>query len=300
MSRGRLLRLVGLGAATVVAVALIHPGPYSTRAQAPAEGVAILQRLRAAADAGDDRARAALRDFEGFAASRGLTLDTAAEGATHIRELLSVPGLEVGAQGITPFFLRVDAHRSFSDRTDIRGYIAQRMLALTTLAAQDPGRSVLVQVSFERRPNLNDLLPLLARHSGEVEEIHVDAVADGTRLLTYGSRDEAARQMASRNPLDVTAEVRANLSGAGLEECGASPGTVDLVVKFLRVRLPAGESVQLASEPEILSVDPLTDVTDQFTGRAVRVNVGAWPSLTEAWEAVEGRQVAERPCTGVK
>jgi hypothetical protein len=294
--KGRWIRLVAILVIGVGAIALGRFGPYESQGRSPSQGSAILSRLQSAAASGNAAAAAALADFEGYAAAHGLTSNSAAESGQQIRELAQAKGLAVGAQGFAPFWLRLDGSRDFVDRADLESYRATRLLVLDDLAVSTPGRVVEVQVSFSARPTPTDLLTLVASFSAQVLEIHIDAVRDGARLLTYGSRDDAARAMTGRSPGDVVRDIRSNLLGAGLEGCGADPNTVALQVKFLRLSLPAAQALRLASAPGILAVDPLTDVTDAFAARAAHVSVGAWPNLTEPWEAFAGTGLAERPC----
>jgi hypothetical protein len=294
--KGRRIRLAAIVVLGVGALVLGRFGPYESLGKSPTQGAAILSRLRSAADDGNAAAAKALADFGAYASAHGLTPASAADGGQQIRELAQANGLAVGAQGFAPFWLRIDGSRDFVDRADLERYRAVRLLVLDDLAVTAPNRLVAAQVSFTVRPAPADLLVLIAAYSAQVLEIHIDAVQGGARLLTYGSRDEAARGMSGRSPEEVVREIRSNLAGAGLEGCGSDPNTVALEVKFLRLELPAGQALRLASAPGILAVDPFTDAVDQFAARAVHVSIGAWPNLTEPWETFAGSSPAEQPC----
>jgi hypothetical protein len=300
VAKGHWIRLAALLLMGAIVLVAGRFGPFESQGKSSSQGEAILARLQTAADSGNPDAAAALAAFNNYAAARGLTTTGAADLGQQVKEIAQARGLAVGAQGFAPFWIRLDGSRDFAGLADLQTYRAARALVLDDLALSTPKRSVLVQVSFSARPTPADLLGLVSAYQATIVEMHVDVVRDGARLMTYGSRDDAARAMRGRSADDVVREIRANLADAGLEACGADPATVELAVKFLRLEIPAAEAVKLASAAGIYAVDPLTDVTDEFSTRAVHVDVGAWPNLTESLEQFSGQALVEKPCEATK
>lgn len=300
MSKHRWIRLTALCLVVAAVVVPGRVGPFEAQAKTPSIGAGILADLQAAANGGNAEAAAALAEFDRYAAARGLSSTAAANLGQQVREIAEARGLSVGAQGFAPFWVRLDGVRDFTSLGDIGDYRAARALALGDLAAAAPGRSIRVQVSFGSRPTPAEALMLVAQYRARIVEIHIDVVRDNARLMTYGSVGDAARAMTDTPVADVLREIRNNLVGAGLEACGADPATVELRVKFLRLDLAAADAQKLGTAPGVYAVDPMNDVIDQFTARAVHVDVAAWPNLTEPLEQFTGKALTEEPCEATK
>lgn len=158
-------------------------------------------------------------------------------------------------------------------------YRESRHAALAALGAADPGGDVNVVVSPSRSISVADFVAALTCPCAG-EQLIVDVfAADGGWLMTSG------RDLSGADISDTSA-----VEAAVLEQARAStdqfptvdPSGLSARVRSLRLTLAADNALALAAHPDVLVVDPLTDIADLYAGEAAIVTVHNPP---DAWEA---------------
>lgn len=301
--RWRSLRWLGVLALLTVGVLAVRPGPAAVEAVAPNVGLATYERLRAAAASGDRDAAAALARFEAFVLAKGQTPASAAAAATTLTDLLELGNtLTVSARGFVPFYVRIDGAAILDDRGRLDAYVATRRAALASFAASDSqtGRRVLVQVGFERRPDLEDILGMARLSNAGVDQLLIDGVVGGRRLFTHALTGPAAAELAELQPGTATGRVKELTLEMGVPLCGADIDQIEWRVQLVRLRLSVADALRLSGQRGVLVVDPIEDAIEPYAPRVVSVNVGAWPSVTVASEVLAGQDPFALACEETK
>lgn len=267
----------------------------SLAAGPPSRQLDFLLELQERAVAGEAWAQDAVASIENLAAAKHVSAQELALAGGAFTERTGKP-MAIGAQGIRPFFVRLDASVKLTTAGDLDRYLKDRQAALAALVRTGEGAPITASLGFAERPTIGDVLNLVRAHNAVIEQVLLDATLNGKRLFTQVmALDEAAAMTEITND-DVSR--RLTLLANEMEQplCGAEASDIEWRVRAMRVSLSAADAAALATEPAVLLVDPLDDVTAAYRGQAAEVNVGAWPNVTITSEQLAGKAVADAIC----
>ena len=247
--------------------------------QSPSTGAELYERLTAAAAAGDQSAADYKRALDEHLTARGLGVrDLPLPAAAGAREVSAGP-LRLAIEDNAPWGISVANRTELSDAAAVDSYRAARSEALRKLAAKDPSRELEVVIAPAAAVAPSGLAGLIACPC-QTGEIIVDVVSDEGWLMT------SARQFGRR---DLAAEAAA-FDAELLEQAAASldqfsrvnARDLRLEVRSVRLFMPAAAAEAASRLPEVLLVDPLTDLADAHHGRAAVISVSNPPDVREA------------------
>lgn len=166
----------------------------SIAAGPPSRELEFLAELQQRATAGETWAQDAVSELESLAAARDLSPQELALAGGVFTERTNQP-IPVGAQGVRPFFVRLDAVVDLSTAANLEAYLADRKAALTTLARVNAIPPITASLGFSGRPAVGEVLDLARAHNAAVQQVILDASIQGgassrtlspwTRRLTY-------------------------------------------------------------------------------------------------------------------
>jgi len=257
--------------------------------------VMLFAELQQQAAAGETWAQEAVARLESIAAARQLTVEELVVAGGEFSERKDEP-IPIGAQGVRPFFVRLDAIVDLTTAANLDAYLEARRVALAMLVTQSPSSAITVSLGFTERPTIGEVLDLVRAHRGQVDQVLIDATVNGKRMFTQVmAMDEAASLTGLTND-DVVRRLTALVHEMEQPLCGAAAADIEWRVRAVRVSLAADDAAALAAEPAVLLVDPLDDVMASYQADAAEVNVGAWPNVTIASEELADKAVADAIC----
>lgn len=269
--------------------------PTSLAAGPPNRGLDFYAELVARAAGGDAAAADAVAQLRGLAESRGVTPEELILAGGELAERADQP-IPAAAQGVTPFFIRIDAVAGLETADDLQAYVDARRAALAELVEVDGGGPITVSLGFSERPLLGPMLDLVRTHNGQVEQVLLDASLDGRRLFTAVMAKEEAAALAQVSNAEALAHLVTLVEEMQQPLCGASAANIEWLVRATRVSVTAADAAEMAREPAVLLVDPMDDVLAGYRARAAEVNVGAWPNVTIASEELDGDVAPDAIC----
>lgn len=269
--------------------------PASLAAGPANRGLEVYTELVARAANGDPAAADAVARLGDLAVARGVTPEQLILGGGELAERTDRP-IPAAAQGVTPFFIRVDAVSDLQTAEDLQAYLDSRRAALADLVQRDANQRIGVSLGFSERPQLPVVLDLVRAHRGQIEQLLLDATIDGQRLFTAVlAKGEAEALTQTTNP-DVLAHLADLVEEMQQPLCGATTAELEWRVRATRVSLTASDADGLSREPVVVLVDPMDDVLAPYRARAAEVNVGAWPNVTTANEDLAGDVAPDAIC----
>ncbi len=182
----------------------------------------------------------------------------------------SLPHAVIIGEDRSPYYVKVRVKGIFKSLKDVEEYIDARKRVLQSLARE--ARDIEVWVSF-RELRVEDVVYMLREYGfKEVTEIQVRGVdRRGNYLFTAG--------------LDLTGKGAINLDTftKELEEflrrVPSAPPHQQLLVNYVRGKMPADKSLGLQEDARVILVDPITDIERRFAGRALFVFIESMPQV---------------------
>lgn len=270
----------GLPALLGAIVFLVALGVTVTSATGP--GARVYERVRAAADRGSPGAAQALADLEAFLATTGLSVEDAAQ----VNRVDRASDMEVGLEGLAPFYLNVVPGVVIEDAEDLTAYRAARHAALIVLA--DVGGSVVVNVTPSGHRSIAEIWESLGRAGARpltltVDVFAVDAAGNRVWVTRYGRgfNPDVQDPALGASPEEVTNTVLADLADAHAGERGFDSQNLALEVFSVRAEGSGSALAGLIDDPVVLLADPETDLTSPFLGEAARVRVIGMPNVPD-------------------
>ncbi len=278
MRREGLLVAAILGAAALTAP-LWSPVPGSVTS-AQGAGGAIMERLQAAAAAGDPRASAALDDMRAFLVQKHL--DSSVLDAPLAVESQAAAGrVRLTASGLTPFWLDVTPTADLDTDRALSVYLAERRTAAVALATA--GGTVQGRLAFAGFVDLERLLDLRDTLGLGITDADVD-VWLGDQWITRAGYGPDASSFWRQPKTVVLSEMRSVLSQAhAADAVAAQLGSARLTVHGAVLSASAAAVGQLLEEPDVLLFDPYTDLLAPFVGAAAHVRLVAPIDVFDAW-----------------
>jgi hypothetical protein len=279
---------LGLGVAVALLAVVVVVGMSGAADGRPLSGAELYRQLADAARAGDAQAaeyKGLLDEHlrRGGLRATGLSLPAEATSTAQLGEVHLI------VRNSAPWGITI-ANATVIDTPDaIAQYREQRHAAVAALAATDGGREIAVVASPARSIGLQEFAGMLVCPCS-AEQIVVD-IYDGAGGWLMG----AVRDISG---LDLQADISA-IEAAVLEQAAVSvdhfPGVeaaeLSTKLRSVRLSLKAENALEVSRHPDILIVDPLTDIADTYAGQAALISVESPP---DAWEAY-ARLVLDKP-----
>jgi hypothetical protein len=240
-------------------------------------------------------AQDAVAAIEAIATSDRLSVQELVLAGGDFRGRADAP-IPVGAEGVLPFYVRVDASVDLTTLPKLDAYLESRRGAFADLTREDGTSLITAALGFSERPGVGEVLDLVRAHDGVVEQVILDATIEGRRIFTQIVGLDAAKALTGSSNDEVGRRFTQLVQEMEQPLCGASAADIEWRVRAVRISLTSADAAALASEPAILLVDPLDDVTALYRGQAATVNVGAWPNVTIASEELAGKPIADAIC----
>lgn len=255
----------------------------------------FLAELQRRAAAGETWAQDTVAKLENLATARDLSPQELALAGGAFTERTDQP-IPVGAQGVRPFFVRLDAVVDFRTAANLDAYLGDRKAALAEIARSSGSSPITASLGFPERLAVDEVLDLVRAHNGAVQQVLLDATVQGKRLFTQVIAMDEAAALAKLTNGEAVGRLTQLVDEMQQPLCGAAADDIDWRVRAVRISLSAADAAALASEPAVLLVDPLDDVAAPYRAQAAEVNVGAWPNVTIASEELAGKPVADAIC----
>lgn len=125
------------------------------------------------------------------------------------------------------------------------------------------------------------------------QQLVVDVYHDGVWLTRAGLGSDVY-PMEVAGPEAVIAELEAIVRGGADALPVAQDAALEFRLHMARISGTAGAIRAINDRPDVLFVDPITDLLDTAAGRASRVEMGRVPNILMAWvvgEVAAGRRV---------
>lgn len=270
---------IGIGAIVFLATALTVSNVASS-AQAQGVGGMILQRLEAAADAGDPRAQAALADLHGFLVTNHLDQSVLDHPSAYLEDARHGEVRTV-ARGLVPFWIDVAASADLSNAAALARYIAERRVVASGLVAA--GSAIEGRLAFAGLVPLDRLLSLRDQLGLEVRAVDIDVWLDNKWVSRAGFGPEATEFWAQPAAVADKA-LRSLIADAHAGEPVASRiSEAQLTVHGATLDVSAQAAGRLLEAPDVLLFDPYTDLLDAYRGLAVHVRLVAPVDVFDSW-----------------
>jgi hypothetical protein len=240
----------------------------------------ILQRLEAAADAGDPRAQAALADLRAFLVTNHLDQSVLDNPSAYLEDARHGAILTV-ARGFVPFWIDVVASADLSNGAALARYVAERRVVASGLVGA--GSAIEGRLAFAGLVPLDRLLSLRDQLDLVVRDADVDVWLDNKWVSRAGFGPEATEFWAQ--PAAVADKALRSLiadAHAG-EPVAIRISEAQLTVHGATLEVSAQAAGRLLETPDVLLFDPYTDLLDAYRGLAVHVRLVAPVDVFDSW-----------------
>lgn len=278
ISRVRILAVLGIALFTLTTLAVLGIG--SSR-PIEAQSVPIYQRLQEAAVQGDEWARDYLARVNAFLGHQGLPIPPQERQVGSADE---ASGIRVWVRGHEPFYLKIYNRQEFADLGELQAYVENRRAALTHLANEDLDRQVEVSISLEEYTDVSQVWQLKTAYGLDIDQMTVHLFLNGERhsvMLVGDPKDPGEQPIIdfTESAEAVKTQLRQLASPVSVSEGDPNPYEFEFKVAWMRGKIRAADALELDSERLVMLVDPVSDLSDAYNGRAVDVEIVDVPHL---------------------
>lgn len=213
----------------------------------------------------------------------------------HVAQVDVVGDINVAVEGLEPFYLKIYNQQNFQNRDQIDTYIKMREESLIRLASDHPQRKIMVSISLQDYTNIDDVWQMSQEHNLDIDQMTLHLFLDEKRhsVMFVGDPEEPDDGSVvdfSASVTEFEKQLQLLLPASVLEEEDVKPGDITFKVAWIRGVLPVMDALQLAKHQSIMLVDPVSDILDAYTERAVNVRVVQVPHLLSVIETMEAVQ----------
>ena len=272
---------LGTAGVLVAAVAILVIARSTGAADGrPLSGADLYARLALDAAAGDAEAVQYQQQLDDYLAANALRASDLSLPAANVH-MTSRGVVDLRITDSAPWGISISNDTLVDSPEAIASYRDGRHEALAALSVADADRQIRVVVAPAKPltlPEVADILP----PSSAVEFVIADIyTGDGGWLMSSGrslfdADLAAAPDKAEREILD-----QASVSLHQFSKVDPSQNRAQ--VRSLRLSVSAADAVALSLHPNVLIVDPLTDIAGEFAGDAAVVEINNAPDLWEAY-----------------
>jgi len=216
-----------------------------------------------------------------------------------VAQVDTVEDIKVSVEGLEPFYLKLYNQQNFRSRDEIDRYVKTRAETLSRLASDNPHRELVVSVSLQDYTVVNDVWSMSRGHNFDIDQMTLHLFLNGERhsVMFVGDPeepDDAPIVDFNASVAEFEEQLRSLLPAPVLEEKNINLADVTFKVAWMRGTLPAKDALQLAEHQSVMLVDPISDILDVYTERAVDVRVVQVPHLLSVIETVDATQQVNR------
>jgi hypothetical protein len=245
----------------------------------PQTGAELYERLTEAAAAGDRSASDYKQALDKYLEATGQGVSSLGLPGASAARRVAAGLVSLQIEDSAPWGIRVDNRTSLDTAAAVEAYRAVRTAALLGLSRKDAGRQIEVVISPSASLSPNEFASVLSCPC-QTGELIVDVFTEDGWLMSSG-RGFSGRELAS-SASDFEVEFLDQVSASLDLYPGVQRDDLRLEVRSVRLVMSAESARVTAAKPEVLLVDPLTDLSDSYAGRAAIVTVGNPPDVREA------------------
>lgn len=265
----------GLAVAATLAVGTSVLALTPLTAAQTTEGVRMSQSLyeSLSADAirGDPEAARAKDAVDKYIAEKGMSIGDMPVPDSVKRTLIERGVLDLEVRDAAPWTISVRNRTGIDTVEALVAYRTARHEALRRLAGSGD-RLIEVVVTPARLISFPEFGALAM--GGDPSQVAADAFIRDQWVMSGG-----LRVMNSRGWERIETDMRVQMGGSLDQYPGAQAADLRITVRSARLEIPADQALKLLGDPTILLVDPLTDIADDYAGRAALVSVGDPPDV---------------------
>lgn len=241
---------------------------------------------------GDERAIRLKSDLDQYLESHSMSVDDlGALRATRTDEQVGITRFRL--KGTPPWEVSVFNDTIIDTLEDYEGYAALRSASLYALANRTPSRDIDFVVTMNRLVPLSDVPKVLACDC-RITEVAADVFVGNVWVMSAGSAYP-------QSPLSdfqsvVVDDLAANVNGTLDMFSDLQADDLTMFVHWIRVRSTAASAAEVSQRPDILLVDPTSDIADFFATRAASVSVVTAPDVFN-WYARDVLKLELKPTT---
>lgn len=270
---------IGLGVVVALLGVLVIVGASGANDGRPLSGAELYRQLTEAARGGDERAAEYKRLLDEHLSRGGLRvadLTLPAEATSGQAQ----GHLQLGVRNSAPWGITISNRTPIDTPEALAQYREARHAALTALAATDAARDIVVVASPARSISIPEFVTALSCPC-TAEQLIVDVYdGDGGWLMSSG-RDLTGQGIPA-DPSAIEAAVLEQASFSADQFPGVDPAALFARVRSVRLTLSAEKALAISGHPDLLVMDPLTDIADAYAHQAALVTIHNPP---DAWEA---------------
>lgn len=268
MTRGMALAaLMAVG----ISVLAIAPLAHARTTEGVWSSQSLYESLSTEASRGDPEAAGAKEAVDRYLALKGMSIGDMPVPESIKRTLVERGALDLEVRDAAPWTISVRNRTTIDTIEALAAYRTARHDALRSLAASGD-RLIEVVVTPARFTSVPEFGAHLV--GGEPGQVTADAFIRDQWVMSGG-----LRVMNSRDWGKIETDMRVQMEGSLDQYPGAQPADLRITVRSARLEIPADQALKLLEDPAILLVDPLTDIADDYAGRAALVSIGDPPDV---------------------
>lgn len=276
--RATLAGMIAGGALVVSGTSLLPANADLPSSPTERGAVEALEALRQRALDGDEHAAELVDDLDTYLAARGLSV--AELRSRNVSDRLDLAGARLTVEGVEPLYVTVHNDPNLKVKGGLAEYMAARRLAAGQLVTR--GGEIAAVVWGNTETSLATVLDALSAGRITAQEVVVDVYQDGAWLTRAGLGSDVY-PMEVQGADAVIAEFEAIVRG-GADALGlAEDAELEFRLHMSRISGSAGAIGRLGDLPDVLFVDPISDLLSSADGRASRVEMGRMPNILMAW-----------------
>lgn len=287
-ARATLAGIIAGGALVATGTSLLPASADLPSSPTERTAVEALDALRQRAVSGDEHAAELLADLDTYLAARGLSV--AELRSRNVSSRLDLAGAKLTVEGVEPLYVTVHNDPNLKTKGALAEYMAARRVAAGKLVTR--GGEMAAVVWGNTDTPLATILDAFSARRISAQQVVVDVYHEGVWLTRAGLGTDVY-PMEVEGTEAVLAEIQA-LVRSGADALPVPEGAeLELRLHMARVSGTAGAIGKISDMPDVLFVDPISDLLDTATGRASRVEMGRVPNILMAWvgeEVAAGRR----------
>lgn len=254
---------------SLVTLAVVPVVTAQTTTTTP-KGPEIYEKMKEEASHGNKEAADAVAALESYAKGRGLSIADLPVPDSVKSTLVKHGAIDLEVRDGAPWFIHLKNNTRVENVPMLTAYKTARHDVMHDLA-KTPGRQVEVVVTPAKFLTVAEFSKTVVK---QPKQIVVDVFTGSHFIMTSGLEVTSFRGWSQ-----LEDDLRAQVNGSLDQFQGVKVGDLRLTVRSARMVMPAGMADSLISDPSVLLVDPLTDLADEYAGKAAVITVGNPPDV---------------------
>jgi hypothetical protein len=192
---------------------------------------------------------------------------------TKVTEINSVPLSVKSFNGKAKANLR----KTFNSEDEIDRYVSDRKAKLEDMALDDPKREIEVVISSENTLSLGAMKEKATEAGLVISEMGLDFYVNGewSRMAQFDASSSVIDPAWSAEEIaEKFHQIEGSTQAGNTKRSRQEAAFTSIGMRFARGRISADRARDMQADPEIMLVDPLTDIEDQLRSEYGEVKIG--------------------------